>query len=125
MAQGTSIGSLFFQTGINFDGFKRDAKKGQSAMSGLFNPAIIGSAAIGAAMIKLDSDTLKFSKEFETAFAESIQENNFSYICDEVSSGKIDAWQAFIKVSHRTNKEFYNRLSELKLPDMIYEREFL
>lgn len=70
MAQGTSIGQLFFTTGISFDGFKRDAKQGQSALSGLFNPAIIGSAALGASLIKLGSDALEFSKQYETAFAE-------------------------------------------------------
>ena len=70
MATGQSVGSLFWTSGIDFSGFKRDAKKGQSALSGLFNPAIIGSAALGAAMVKLGSEALDFARQYETAFAE-------------------------------------------------------
>ena len=70
MATGQSVGSLFWTSGIDFSGFKRDAKQGQSALSGLFNPAIIGSAALGAAMVKLGSEALDFARQYETAFAE-------------------------------------------------------
>lgn len=70
MAQGTKIGSLFYTLGIDTTGLQKDSQKVQGALSGLFNPAILGTAALGGALLKLGGDALAFSRDFETAFAE-------------------------------------------------------
>ena len=70
MASGQNIGSLFWTSGIDTSGLKRDSKKASGALSGLFNPAMLGAAAVGAALLKVGSAALDFSRDFETAFAE-------------------------------------------------------
>jgi hypothetical protein len=70
MATGTNIGSLFWSTGIDTTGLRRDSKKAQGALSGLFNPAILGAAALTGAILKAGDAALQFSRDFETAFAE-------------------------------------------------------
>ncbi len=70
MATGTSIGKLFWQTGIDTTGLRRDSQKAQGALSGLFKPSILGAAALAGAMLKAGDAALSFSRDFETAFAE-------------------------------------------------------
>jgi len=70
MGSGVNIGSLFWKTGIDTTGLKRDSKSAQGALSGLLKPSILGAAALGAALLKVGSDALSFSRDFETAFAE-------------------------------------------------------
>jgi len=110
MATGTSVGSLFWSTGVDFSGFKRDAKQGQSALSGLFNPALLGSAALGAAFVKLGSEALDFARQYETAFAEvqtisqSARENademrkSILKMTTEIPVGAIDSTKALYQI---------------------------
>lgn len=70
MGAGTNIGSLFWTTGVDFTGFRRDAGKAKGALSGLFRPAILGAAALSFALFKAGDAALDFSRSFETAFAE-------------------------------------------------------
>lgn len=70
MATGTNIGQLFWQTGIDTTGLRRDSQKAQGALSGLFKPSIIGATALAGAILKAGDAALQFSRDFETAFAE-------------------------------------------------------